>query len=61
MQVAVSAESSLPSLRRFRHNRQSVKFCGMGLSTVQSGMFRGEGKTAEHGNARLHRSFWLKR
>jgi transposase len=28
-------------LRRFRHHRQFLKFCGMDLATVQSGMFRG--------------------
>lgn len=27
-------------LRRFRHHRQFLKFCGMDLATVQSGMFR---------------------
>lgn len=36
-------------LRRIRHHRQFLKFCGMDLATVQSGMFRfapiGEART----------------
>lgn len=29
-------------LRRFQHHRQFLKFCGMDLATIQSGMFRGQ-------------------
>jgi transposase len=28
-------------LRRFRHHRQFLKFCGLDLATCQSGAFRG--------------------
>lgn len=31
-------------LRRFNHHRQFLKFCGMDLATIQSGMFRGQTK-----------------
>ena len=40
-------------LRRFRHQRQFLKFCGMDLATVQSGMFRGQSRISKYGNARL--------
>jgi len=46
-------------LRRFRHHRQFLKFCGMDLATVQSGMFRGRSKISKYGNARLRRTLWL--
>lgn len=46
-------------LRRFRHHRQFLKFCGMDLATVQSGMFRGHSRILKHGNPRLRRTFWL--
>jgi|TARA_R100000049_G_C1913906_1_gene60610 transposase len=46
-------------LRRFHHHRQSLKFCGMDLATVQSGMFRGRSKISKYGNARLRRTLWL--
>lgn len=46
-------------LRRFRHHRQFLKFCGMDLATSQSGMFRGHTKLSKYGNARLRRSFWM--
>jgi len=46
-------------LRRFRHHRQFLKFCGMDLATMQSGMFRGQTKLSKYGNARLRRTFWM--
>jgi transposase len=46
-------------LRRFRHHRQFLKFCGMDLATNQSGMFRGHTKLSKYGNARLRRTFWM--
>ena len=53
----ILAESG--DLRRFRHHRQFLKFCGMDLATLQSGMFRGQTKLSKYGNARLRRTFWL--
>ena len=46
-------------MRRFRHHRQFLKFCGMDLATVQSGMFRGQSKISKYGNARLRRTLWM--
>ncbi|MEJ8473708.1 IS110 family transposase [Roseibium algae] len=46
-------------LRRFQHHRQFLKFCGMDLATIQSGMFRGQSKLSKYGNARLRRTLWL--
>ena len=46
-------------LRRFRHHRQFLKFCGMDLATVRSGMFRGQTALSKYGNARLRRTFWM--
>ena len=45
-------------LRRFRHHRQFLKFCGRDLATVQSGMFRGQSRISKYGNARLRRTLW---
>ena len=36
-------------LCRFRHHRQFLKFCGMDLATVQSGMFRGQSGISKYG------------
>jgi len=55
--LAVLAEAG--DLRRFRHHRQFLKFCGMDLATVQSGLFRGWSKISKYGNARLRRTLWL--
>jgi transposase len=46
-------------LRRFRHHRQFLKYCGLDLATHQSGTFRGRTKLAKYGNARLRRTFWM--
>jgi hypothetical protein len=46
-------------LRRFRHHRQFLKFCGLDLATHQSGLFRGQTRLSKFGNARLRRTFWL--
>ena len=46
-------------LRRFAHHRQFLKFCGLDLSTHQSGIFRGRTKLSKYGNARLRRTFWM--
>ena len=46
-------------LRRFRHHRRFLKFCGMDLATVQSGMFRGQSRISKYGNARLRRTLWM--
>ena len=46
-------------LRRFRHHRQFLKFCGLDLATCQSGTFRGRTKLSKYGNARLRRTFWI--
>jgi transposase len=46
-------------LRRFRHHRQFLKFCGMDLATIQSGTFRGQTKLSKYGNTRLRRALWM--
>jgi len=46
-------------LRRFRHHRQFLKFCGVDLATIQSGTFRGQTKLSKYGNARLRRTLWM--
>lgn len=46
-------------LRRFRHHRQFLKYCGLDLATHQSGQFRGQTRLSKYGNARLRRTFWM--
>lgn len=55
--LAIIAEAG--DIRRFAHHRQFLKFCGLDLSTQQSGTFRGQTKLSKYGNARLRRTFWL--
>jgi len=55
--LTIMAEAG--DLRRFRHHRQFLKYCGFDLSTQQSGLFRGQTKLSKFGNARLRRAFWM--
>jgi transposase len=55
--LSVIAEAS--DISRFGHHRQFLKFCGLDLSTHQSGVFRGRTKLSKYGNARLRRALWL--
>jgi transposase len=55
--LTVIAEAG--DLRRFGHHRQFLKFCGLDLSTQQSGQYRGQTRLSKFGNARLRRTLWI--
>jgi transposase len=46
-------------LRRFPHHRQFLKYCGLDLSALQSGQYRGKAKLSKRGNRRLRYAFWM--
>jgi transposase len=56
--IALTILAEAGDLRRFGHHRQFLKFCGLDLSTQQSGLYRGQTRLSKFGNARLRRSFW---
>ena len=47
------------NLRRFRHHRQFLKFCGLDLATQQSGQFRGVTNLSKYGNAGRRCALWM--
>ena len=57
LSLTILAESG--DLRRFRHHRQFLKYCGFDLSTLQSGQYRGKAKLSKRGNSRLRYAFWM--
>ena len=57
--TAMTILAEAGDLRRFRHHRQFLKFCGLDLATHQSGQFRGQTKLSKYGNARLRRALWI--
>lgn len=57
--LALTILAEAGDLRRFGHHRQFLKFCGLDLSTQQSGQFRGTSKLSKYGNARLRCAFWM--
>jgi len=46
-------------LRRFGHERQFLKFCGLDLATAQSGAYRGRTQLSKRGNGRLRSALWM--
>lgn len=57
--LALTILAEAGDLRRFPHYRQFLKFCGLDLSTHQSGQFRGMSRLSKHGNGRLRYAFWM--
>jgi Transposase IS116/IS110/IS902 family len=57
--IALMILAEAGDLRRFAHYRQFLTFCGMNLSTHQSGRSRGQSHLSKFGNARLRTAFWL--
>lgn len=57
--LALTILAEAGDLRRFGHHRQFLKFCGLDLSTQQSGQSRGVTRLSKYGNARLRCAFWM--
>ena len=57
--IALTILAEAGNLKRFKHYRQFLKYCGFDLSTQQSGFFRGQTKLSKFGNSRLRYVFWL--
>jgi transposase len=57
--IALTILAEAGDLRRFGHERQFLKFCGLDLSTAQSGTYRGRTQLSKRGNARLRAALWL--
>lgn len=57
--IALTILAEAGDLRRFTHERQFLKFCGLDLSTCQSGNYRGGSQISKRGNGRLRTALWL--
>jgi transposase len=57
--IALTILAEAGDLRRFSHYKKFLKYCGLNLSTQQSGGFRGMSKLSKHGNSRLRYAFWI--
>ena len=57
--VAMIILAEAGDLRRFRHHRQFLKFCGLDLATHQSGKTSGAARLSKRGNSRLRYAFWM--
>lgn len=57
--TALTILAEAGDIRRFSHHKKFLKYCGLNLSTEQSGRFRGMTKLSKRGNSRLRLAFWL--
>lgn len=57
--IALTVLAEAGDLRRFGHERQFLKFCGLDLSTSQSGAYRGRTQLSKRGNGRLRAALWM--
>jgi transposase len=57
--LALTILAEAGDLRRFRHHRQFLKYCGLDLAKSQSGATRGQERLSKRGNARLRCAFWF--
>lgn len=57
--VALTILAEAGDLRRFSHYRKFLNYCGLSLSTSQSGSRRGASQLSKRGNARLRSAFWM--
>lgn len=56
--IALTVLAEAGDLRRFKHERQFLKYCGLNLSIEQSGMMKGNARISKRGNPRLRSVFW---
>lgn len=57
--TALTILAEVGDIRRFSHYKKFLKYCGLDLSTEQSGRFRGMSKLSKRGNSRLRLAFWV--
>ena len=57
--IAMTILAEAGNLRRFKHVRQFLKYCGFDLCTHQSGTYRGQTKLSKRGNNKLRQMFWM--
>lgn len=57
--IALTILAEAGNLKRFRHVRQFLKYCGFDLATYQSGSTKGVSTLSKRGNARLRQMFWM--
>jgi transposase len=56
--IALVILAEAGDLRRFSHHKQFLKYCGLDLAKVQSGVSRGHERLSKRGNARLRCALW---
>lgn len=57
--IALTILAEAGNLRRFKHVKQFLKYCGFDLATKKSGTYLGITTLSKRGNAKLRKMFWL--
>ncbi len=56
--IALAILAEVGDMRRFKHHKQFLKFCGFDLATHQAGKYQSKSSLSKRGNARLRLVFW---
>jgi len=56
--IALTILAEAGDMRRFKHYKQFLKFCGLDLASHQSGKYQSKSSLSKRGNARLRLVFW---
>jgi transposase len=57
--IALTILAEVGDLRRFKHVKQFLKYCGFDLASKKSGTFMGKPALSKRGNAKLRQMFWM--
>lgn len=57
--IALTILAEAGNLKRFKHVRQFIKYCGFDLATYKSGLTKGTTTLSKRGNSRLRQMFWM--
>jgi transposase len=57
--IALTILAEAGDLRRFKHCKQFIKYCGFDLATYQSGNSKGKTALSKRGNSKLRQMFWM--
>lgn len=57
--IAMTILAEAGDLRRFKHQKQFLKYCGFDLATYQSGTTKGKTALSKRGNSELRKMLWL--
>lgn len=57
--IGLTIVAETGEIRRFKHPKQFISYCGFNLCTYRSGTLKSRTHISKRGNSRLRQSFWM--